>query len=368
MSQHDYVLENQSGANFRADLNNALGAIVTNNSGATEPAPTFAAMWWPDTTSGWLKQRNSANSAWIKKFPLGTGGVVDVASASTVDLTSNSVNSDYIRITGTTTISAITLEEGQKRTILAGGAFTLTNSASLIVSSGSNFTAAAGNLFYLYGEAAGVVRVKVDSTTNDLIRSTLAGAETVIKANGADVVTIGATGIKAGSYAPLSVVPADLSQKITLGTTVATTSGTSIDITGIPSWAKRVVITLYGVSTNGGSIVILQCGTSGGVVTTGYNCVSGNMGVSSAVSASYSQGFGMYHAGTGAVRTGNITFVTMGGNVWTCSGTVADYPATVCAVVSGGVTLASALTTMRLTTVNGTDVFDAGSINIVFEG
>ena len=65
MSQHDYDLANQAGAAFRTDLNNALLAIVGQNSGATAPATTFAYMLWADTTTGLLKQRNAANSAWI---------------------------------------------------------------------------------------------------------------------------------------------------------------------------------------------------------------------------------------------------------------------------------------------------------------
>lgn len=65
MSQHDYNLANQTGANFRSDLNNALLAIVSQNSGATEPSTMFAYQWWADTTSGFLKLRNAANSAWI---------------------------------------------------------------------------------------------------------------------------------------------------------------------------------------------------------------------------------------------------------------------------------------------------------------
>lgn len=65
MATHDYVLANASGAAFRADLNNALAAIVSNNSNATEPATTYAYMWWMDTTNGQLKQRNAANDGWI---------------------------------------------------------------------------------------------------------------------------------------------------------------------------------------------------------------------------------------------------------------------------------------------------------------
>ena len=65
MATHDYVIANGTGAAVRSDLNGALAAIVSNNSSATEPATMYAYQWWADTTTGLLKQRNSANSAWI---------------------------------------------------------------------------------------------------------------------------------------------------------------------------------------------------------------------------------------------------------------------------------------------------------------
>jgi hypothetical protein len=68
VSQHDYDLENQTGASFRSELNTSLGAIVTNNSGATEPAETFPLMWWMDTTTNRLKMRNAADNAWLEIF------------------------------------------------------------------------------------------------------------------------------------------------------------------------------------------------------------------------------------------------------------------------------------------------------------
>ena len=66
MSQHDdYSLANQSGASFRSDLNTCLAAVVTWNSGATAPTTMFPRMRWIDTTTGSVKRRNAANSAWI---------------------------------------------------------------------------------------------------------------------------------------------------------------------------------------------------------------------------------------------------------------------------------------------------------------
>lgn len=65
MAQHDYVIDNQTAPSFRADLNNALAAIVSTNSGASAPSPTYANMLWYDTAADILKMRNEANSAWI---------------------------------------------------------------------------------------------------------------------------------------------------------------------------------------------------------------------------------------------------------------------------------------------------------------
>lgn len=73
MAQHDYIIADQPGLAFRTDLNEGFAAIVSNNSGPTEPATTFAFQWWADTTSGVLKQRNAGNNDWIDILNLTTG-------------------------------------------------------------------------------------------------------------------------------------------------------------------------------------------------------------------------------------------------------------------------------------------------------
>ena len=84
MAEHDYIIANQNGANTRSDLNNALVAIVSNNSKATAPTTTYAFMWWADTANDILKQRNAADSAWISILTLSTG-----APLGTVELFDN---------------------------------------------------------------------------------------------------------------------------------------------------------------------------------------------------------------------------------------------------------------------------------------
>jgi len=91
MPQEDYDIANQLFPSFRSDLNNNLGAIATNNSGATEPTTTFPYMLWADTTSGIMKQRNGANTLWIDLWDL-TSGAVDLSSPGSIgDVTPDTV-------------------------------------------------------------------------------------------------------------------------------------------------------------------------------------------------------------------------------------------------------------------------------------
>ena len=85
MATADYLLGNQSGAAFRAELNNILAAVVSNNSSATEPVSKFAYMWWADTTTGLLKIRNAGDTAWVTLGNLAAAnlGHADLATAQT---------------------------------------------------------------------------------------------------------------------------------------------------------------------------------------------------------------------------------------------------------------------------------------------
>ena len=68
MAQHDYVIANQTFPATRTDINNALGAVVSTNAGASAPSTTYAHQLWYDTTANKLKQRNADNDAWIDLF------------------------------------------------------------------------------------------------------------------------------------------------------------------------------------------------------------------------------------------------------------------------------------------------------------
>ena len=100
MATHDYVIDNSTGANVRADLNNVLQAILTNNSSGSAPSTTAAYMLWADTSNSLLKMRNSANDGWIDLRTL-TGGVTTTADATinsvTVGKGANSVTQNTVR-------------------------------------------------------------------------------------------------------------------------------------------------------------------------------------------------------------------------------------------------------------------------------
>ncbi len=150
------------------------------------------------------------------------------------------------------------------------------------------------------------------------------------------------------------------------GTAVASTSGTSIDFTGIPSWVKRITVMLSGVSTNGTSSPMLQLGDSGGIETTGYAVTSATISATPGVSA-YTTGFTIRSGNSSAALLGHFVLTLLGSNNWVCSGNFGDTGTTTNYVVGGQKTLSDTLDRVRITTVNGTDTFDAGSINILYE-
>ena len=153
---------------------------------------------------------------------------------------------------------------------------------------------------------------------------------------------------------------------ITSGTTVGSTSGTSIDFTGIPTWVKRITVMFEGVSTNGTSTVQVQLG-DGSFVTSGYASIASGFGGASSTTLSFTTGIVTGDSSTAAMnRYGNVYLTTLGNNVWTVTGSFA-LPAIGQHLFSGGLSLVNALDRIRITTVNGTDTFDAGTINILYE-
>lgn len=152
-----------------------------------------------------------------------------------------------------------------------------------------------------------------------------------------------------------------------LGTAVASTSGTSIDFTGIPSGVKRVTVMLNGVSTNGTSNILVQLGDSGGVETSGYTSRSND--ASGQVTST--AGFVLTRAlGTAAdTQFGQaiISLLDSATNTWVQTANINDVGQNAVVYSAGAKALTATLDRVRVTTVNGTDTFDAGTVNISWE-
>ena len=186
----------------------------------------------------------------------------------------------------------------------------------------------------------------------------VAGSNTLVLPTGAgsayQVVRNGAT---AGSL--------EFTDKIVSGTAVASTSGTSIDFTGIPSWVKRVTVMFSGVGTGGETNLLIQIG-AGTVVTTAYASTNAYTGASAGGTTSTAGYIVTTALGNSHSVTGHAFLTLLGSNVWILSSTLAREDGYT-NIGGGAKTLSGTLDRVRITTVNGTDTFDAGSINILME-
>jgi hypothetical protein len=170
------------------------------------------------------------------------------------------------------------------------------------------------------------------------------------------------------------VTPAKMTQWLTSGTAQATTSGTSVDFTGIPSWAKRITVMFNGVSTaavvGGSSNILIQIGSST-ISTSGYNSGASYASTSGTWITS-TTGFvaipnGMLFAA--ALYCGSLIISLISNNAWVTQGSIYSTTGTVVSSVGGvSPSLSGALDRIRITTLGGTDTFDAGSVNIMYEG
>ena len=156
-------------------------------------------------------------------------------------------------------------------------------------------------------------------------------------------------------------------QRIVLSTTVASTSGTSIDFTGIPAWVKKITVMFNVVSTNGASDYLVQIG-SGSPTTSGY-AGSSSVITTGVGTRNFTTGFGIYNnIAAGTIFSGAMTIMTMGSNLWVSSGAFGMSGSIGTMPTGGSITLGGTLDRVRITTVNGTDAYDAGSVNIMYEG
>jgi len=207
---------------------------------------------------------------------------------------------------------------------------------------------------------------------DDAVTETKLGANAVVEAKITDgAVTLGKiSNFGDAGNVLISVGNAWVSGRaIVSGTAVASTSGNVIDFVGIPSWVKRITVMFNGVSTNGSSSIQVQIGDSGGIETTSY--VAGSSFIATTVNttngAAWTSGFGVtVNISAATTISGLAQISNLSGNTWTYQ-FVGAYGGGSTAMAGGVKTLSDILDRIRITTVNGTDTFDAGSINILFE-
>ncbi len=199
------------------------------------------------------------------------------------------------------------------------------------------------------------------STSSGLIATSDTSGNIELQSNGTTKATVSSSGLAIGQYNPSASL-------ITSGTAQNSTSGTFIDFTGIPSWVKRVTVLFNGVSTNGSSNVLVQLGTSSGIVSSGY-AAGGTFSGPTSGNSNYTTGIGSPLNGASDLRHGQITFQLQNSstNTWVAAGVLALSDVPYSSTMGGSVTLPGTLDRVRITTVGGTNTFDAGIINILYE-
>ena len=210
----------------------------------------------------------------------------------------------------------------------------------------------------------GGVIVTSDATGNLNIQS---GGSTVVAVTSTGVAvtgTLAATGAITGSSTVAGST--GILYPLTSGTAVATTSGTSIDFTSIPSWVKRITVMFVGVSTNGTSNILVRLGNSGGVVATGYVSQAAILSASTRSTTGF---IITQEMSPGGLLYGQFicNLQNSATNAWSGSAALDKDDNNNPWSAGALTTMASVCTTVRITTVGGTNTFDAGSVNILYE-
>jgi hypothetical protein len=208
-----------------------------------------------------------------------------------------------------------------------------------------------------------------NGTTVVLANACAAGDSVVIEVYNLVSVT-NALPLTGGTVTGNLSVTGNVSGVLKSGTAVASTSGTSIDFTGIPSTAKRITVMFNGVSISGSSIPLIQIG-SGSFTTSSYVSTSNNNGnATSTTGVNSTSGYIIASGNSANLLYGDLIICNISGNSWIASHTIGFNSSGSYYVVYGAgasPALSGALDRVRITTVNGTDTFDAGTINIMWE-
>jgi hypothetical protein len=281
--------------------------------------------------------------------------------ASNIATTAYRTITEFTATSGQTTFSPASYTVGfinvYRNGVLLGTAdYTATNGTTVVLAVG----ATSGDLittegFYVSGMIEGIPAVG-----GSVIGSYIAdGAITTAKIADSNVTT--------AKILDANVTPAKLSQPLTSGTAV-TASGTAVDFTGIPSWVKRITVMFSEMSVSGTSIPLVRLGTSSGVEATGYLASSGVI-ISGTGDTTNTTGFPIFMNQAAARLSGSIIFSLLNSstNTWVGQGVVGSTTTQACIMTGGTKSLSAVIDRVRITTANGTDTFDSGTINILYE-
>jgi hypothetical protein len=181
----------------------------------------------------------------------------------------------------------------------------------------------------------------------------------------AGVTAIGNSKVVTAMVNDAAITPAKLSQPLTLATAVFS-SGTAIDFTGIPSWVRRLTVMFAEVSTNGSSDICIRIGTSGTPATSAYSSACSI----NATNTTLGSGFRLTAANGASSRLSGVAVISRcSSTIWVSQSSLGSDLGTTGVHVGGGdLTLSGNPDILRITTINGTDTFDAGAVNIMYEG
>jgi len=366
----------------------------------------------------------NAVDAAAARLVLGLSAPVTLASAATTDI--GGQNSIFVEISGTTGITSLGTNYNGPRFLRFTGSLTLThNATTLNLPGAANIITVAGATAIAYPNStgdgwnihsyhAGLTASSGNNTStiytttgtstafvatpNPVLPANSAGASHILgfhvaptgtptlavsgltalplkyRDNGGTLQTLTADQAPINWQSPVYTdgtnwILRDIAGTIYAGTAQATTSGKSKDFTGIPAGTKRVTVQFVSVSTNGSSVPIVQMGTSGGVETSGYAARATEfIDPSTVATVSFTNGVPFSYGAAAASVNGQLVFTLQNSatNTWVFGGST-NSATNVTDLVNGSKSLAGALDRIRVTTVNGTDAFDAGSVNILYE-
>ena len=366
------LAESAAAASAAAALVSQSAALVSQSASAVSAAAA-------------LVSENNAAATLAAALPKAGGNMTGGINSARGNITQHATTMNFFTVTSPDILdgtgSAVTIttcvnapQAGAVRKFYPIAATVLTHGATFDIAGNANLTAAAGDCWIIEAKTASTYRVtavKEDGTAVVATATALKSATTSVDVSAATAPSAGQV-LKATS-STAATWQADSAGGITLGTPTNTTSGTSIDFTGIPAGTKRITVSLKGVSTSGTSALLLRLGTAGGIQTSTYQgrTVGGQTTYNNGVD--WSTGIETRHAASSDASGTNygviiLTLLDSSNNIWSVMGALNRLVmVSESNVLMGAVTLSGAVTTVRLTTAGGSDTFDAGSMNIAYE-